>query len=78
MKIHPRVPLPATVDLVDTEHVFQVNHFRAPNCKNFGIPTRPPLTAGGNNETDYTIWTGSQKNENELNALLREAFNALA
>ena len=55
MKIHPRVHLPATVDLVDTEHVVQVNHYRAPNCKNFGIPARLPPTSGCNNETDYTI-----------------------
>ena len=40
MKKHPRVPLPATADIVGTERVIQVNHCRAPNCENYGIPAR--------------------------------------
>ena len=40
MKKHPRVPLPATADIVGRELVIQVNHCRAPNCENYGTPAR--------------------------------------
>ena len=40
MKKQPRVPLPATADIVGSERVIQVNHCRAPNCENYGIPAR--------------------------------------
>ena len=40
MKKHPRVPLPATADIVGAERVIQVNHCRAPTCDNYGIPAR--------------------------------------
>ena len=40
MKKHPRVPLPASVDLFGTERVIQVNHCRSPSCSNFRVPAR--------------------------------------
>ena len=40
MKKHPRVPLPASVNLFGTERVIQVNHCRSPICTNFRVPAR--------------------------------------
>ena len=40
MKNHPRVPLPASVDLFGTERIIQVNHCRSPSCANFRVPAR--------------------------------------
>ena len=37
---HPRVPLPATIDVVGQQRTVQVNHCRMPNCDNFGVPAR--------------------------------------
>ena len=39
-KKHPRVPLAASVDLFETERIIQVNHCRAPSCRNFRVPAR--------------------------------------
>ena len=39
-KKHPRVPLQASVDLFGTERIIQVNHCRAPSCRNFRVPAR--------------------------------------
>ena len=36
----PRVPLPATIDLIGDKRTVQVNHCRMPDCDNFGIPAR--------------------------------------
>ena len=36
----PRVPLPASIDLIGAERTVQVNHCRMPNCDNFGVPAR--------------------------------------
>ena len=40
MSTPPRVPLPATVDLVGEARTIQVNHCRMPACENFGVPAR--------------------------------------
>lgn len=40
MTTHPRVPLPATVDLIGEDRTIQVNHCRVPSCENFGVPAR--------------------------------------
>ena len=37
---HPRVPLPAAIDVVGQQRTVQVNHCRMPNCDNFGLPAR--------------------------------------
>ena len=36
----PRVPLPASIDLIGAERTLQVNHCRMPDCENFGVPAR--------------------------------------
>ena len=36
----PRVPLPATGDLIGEDRTIQVNHCRVPSCENFGVPAR--------------------------------------
>ena len=38
MPEYPRVPLPATIDVIDEQRVLQVNHCRDPHCENFGVP----------------------------------------
>ncbi len=40
MEARPRVPLPATSDLIGEERTIQVNHCRMPACANFGVPAR--------------------------------------
>lgn len=37
---HPRVPLPAAIDVAGRKRTVQVNHCRMPNCDNFGLPAR--------------------------------------
>ena len=65
MKKHPRVPLPATADIVGREVIIQVNHCRAPNCENYGIPARHQHGKKGpspDRDMTYTIQkTGESK-----------------
>ena len=39
-KPHPRVPLPATIELPGSQRTIQVNHCKMPLCTNFGVPAR--------------------------------------
>ena len=40
MPAYPRVPLPATIDLIGEQRTLQVNHCPNPHCENYGVPAR--------------------------------------
>ena len=63
MPEHPRVPLPATVNLFGTERTIQVNHCRMPLCENYGVPARHQKSKPGpsaDRDTAYRVNTTGQ------------------
>ena len=46
-KTHPRVPLPATLDLPGAQRTIQANHCKMPACSNFGVPARSERSKPG-------------------------------